>query len=70
MQMVCPQCQQSVMTRTAYINGLLLWLVVGSICLFGGFLGCCLIPFCISGCKDVAHSCPQCNAYLGTFKRM
>ncbi|KAJ8938785.1 hypothetical protein NQ318_010313 [Aromia moschata] len=35
----------------------------------GCFLGCCLIPCCIDSCMDVSHTCPNCGAYLGTFKR-
>ncbi|KAK2553668.1 Lipopolysaccharide-induced tumor necrosis factor-alpha factor-like protein [Acropora cervicornis] len=32
--------------------------------------GCCLIPFCLDGCKDVIHSCPNCHSRLGCFRRM
>ena len=34
------------------------------------WLGCCLIPFCLDGCKDVIHSCPNCHARLGSYRRM
>ena len=34
------------------------------------WLGCCLIPFCLDGCKDVIHCCPNCHARLGSFRRM
>jgi len=34
------------------------------------WLGCCLIPFCINGAKDVVHSCPNCQRMVGRYNRM
>ncbi len=34
------------------------------------YRGCCLIPLCIDGVKDVNHFCPTCNCHVGTFKRL
>ena len=48
---VCPYCQKQGMTRIEKKNGLIPWLACLIIFLFGGFLGCCLIPFCIKGLK-------------------
>ncbi|XP_052403200.1 lipopolysaccharide-induced tumor necrosis factor-alpha factor isoform X2 [Carassius gibelio] len=31
--------------------------------------GCCLIPFFVSGFKDVHHSCPYCHKHLGIYTR-
>ncbi len=47
----CPYCHQSIVTRVGKENGLLVWLSVGGLCIFGCFLGCCLIPFCIDAFK-------------------
>jgi hypothetical protein len=67
--MICPHCHAEINTATkkepaliAYISGLLIALV-------GCVWGCCLIPCCIDECMDVHHSCPNCRAYLGKFRR-
>lgn len=66
----CASCHQNITTRVAYSAGLLAWLIFGIICLFGCWLGCCLIPFCVDSCKDVDHFCPNCNHHIYKFKRM
>lgn len=68
--MVCPHCQTHIITCTTYQDGTLTWLAAGALCLLGCWLGCCLIPFCLDGCKDVIHSCPNCHARLGSYRRM
>jgi len=32
--------------------------------------GCCLIPLCVDGLKDVDHICPNCNYTVGKYKRL
>ncbi|KAG2440914.1 hypothetical protein HXX76_003767 [Chlamydomonas incerta] len=64
----CSSCQAQVDTRVMFTPGLGTWLIAGGICLAGGILGCCFIPFCVDGLKDCQHSCPKCNRYLGQHK--
>ncbi|XP_046573737.1 lipopolysaccharide-induced tumor necrosis factor-alpha factor homolog isoform X2 [Haliotis rubra] len=69
-QLQCPHCMAHVMTNTDYQAGGLTWLAAGLICLFGCWLGCCLIPFCINDLQDVHHTCPNCNRLVGVCKRL
>lgn len=36
---------------------------------FRCFCGPCLIPFCLDECMNIKHTCPECNAYLGLYRR-
>jgi len=66
----CSTCNEQVMTSVAYVAGSMTWLLCFIIVIFCGWLFClCLIPFCMDGCKDVIHSCPNCNRNLGVYKR-
>nr|XP_020664105.1 lipopolysaccharide-induced tumor necrosis factor-alpha factor isoform X1 [Pogona vitticeps] len=69
-QMTCPSCSKLIVTRISHNAGALAWLSCGGLCLLGCWLGCCLIPFCVDPLLDVDHSCPNCNALLGSYKRL
>ncbi|XP_041085918.1 lipopolysaccharide-induced tumor necrosis factor-alpha factor homolog isoform X2 [Polyodon spathula] len=69
-QMNCPACQQLIVTRLEYTSGTLTWLLCGGIAIMGCLYGCCLIPFCIDGVKDLKHWCPNCNRVIGHHKRL
>ncbi|CAL8105373.1 unnamed protein product [Calicophoron daubneyi] len=66
----CPNCQQQVVTRVDYESGAMTWIFCAAITILTGPFGCCLIPFCIDGCKDVGHYCPVCDARIGSFRRI
>uniref|UniRef100_A0A0N5AH03 LITAF domain-containing protein n=1 Tax=Syphacia muris TaxID=451379 RepID=A0A0N5AH03_9BILA len=68
--LTCPGCHQQITTKTNLESGFLAWLSCILLALFGCFLGCCLIPFCVSWFKDVEHKCPNCGIVLGRYKRM
>ncbi|KAM9305104.1 lipopolysaccharide-induced tumor necrosis factor-alpha factor [Gastrophryne carolinensis] len=70
LQMCCPYCTRMTTTRLVYSSGALAWLSCGGLCLLGCGFGCCLIPFCIDSLKDVDHYCSNCQALLGTYKRL
>lgn len=70
-RVTCPSCSALIKTVTHDKAGLLTYLVCACICFtVVGVLGCCLIPFCCRGCKDIEHYCPNCRSYLGVYKRI
>ncbi|KAJ6655966.1 hypothetical protein lerEdw1_004551 [Lerista edwardsae] len=69
-QTVCPHCQQAITTKTTHEIGLMNFLLGFFCCFVGCDLGCCLIPCLIDEFKDVTHTCPNCKAYIYTYKRV
>ncbi|XP_062303695.1 lipopolysaccharide-induced tumor necrosis factor-alpha factor homolog isoform X1 [Osmerus eperlanus] len=66
----CPACAQMVVTRLEHNPGTMAWLTCAGLFIFGCIYGCCLIPFCLDGLKDVTHRCPNCSKPLGVYKRL
>ncbi|XP_069104541.1 cell death-inducing p53-target protein 1 homolog [Argopecten irradians] len=66
---ICPHCRADIMTSTTYTTGNLAWLAFIFMFIFGFWL-CCFIPFCLDGCKDVVHNCPNCGGVVGRYNRM
>lgn len=69
-QVHCPNCAQTVVTRLEYSSGTMTWLTCAGLFIFGCIYGCCLIPFCVDSLKDVTHHCPNCSSVVGVFKRL
>ncbi|EDO42963.1 predicted protein, partial [Nematostella vectensis] len=66
--MVCPYCQATIVTATSYVPGTCAWLIC--LVIFCFFWPCCFLPFVLDGCKDVVHSCPNCQRQVGVFTRL
>ncbi|KAM7394591.1 hypothetical protein PAMP_021382 [Pampus punctatissimus] len=69
-QIACPKCHQTVLSKVEYSSGLLTYLLCGGLFFCGFVLGCCLIPFCVDRMKDAKHTCPTCKTVLGVYKRL
>merc|ERR1712154_500543 len=67
-RLTCQHCQSFVQTTTKSGTSPMGW-VLGIFFLFIGCVPCALIPCCcVDSLKKVTHKCPNCNAYLGTYK--
>ncbi|XP_064092255.1 lipopolysaccharide-induced tumor necrosis factor-alpha factor homolog isoform X3 [Macrobrachium nipponense] len=67
--MICPHCHAEIDTATKTSPSMVAWLSGFIICILGCWMGCCLIPCCINECMNVEHNCPNCNSFLGKYKR-
>ncbi|XP_060832598.1 cell death-inducing p53-target protein 1 [Bombus pascuorum] len=66
---ICSYCHAEIDTTTKTEPGMIAYISGVVIALMGCWLGCCLIPCCIDECMDIHHSCPNCKAYLGRYRR-
>ncbi|XP_056135995.1 thioredoxin domain-containing protein 11 isoform X2 [Lampris incognitus] len=69
-QVSCPSCHQTVVSKVEYSSGWLTYLFCAGLFFCGFALGCCLIPFCVDRLKDAKHTCPVCKTVLGVYKRL
>ncbi|XP_031720718.1 cell death-inducing p53-target protein 1 homolog [Anarrhichthys ocellatus] len=68
-QIMCPYCQNIVITQIGYVTGSYTWMIFGILAVFMCWC-CCCIPFCVDSCKDVEHSCPHCHNVLHIHPRI
>ncbi|XP_055875073.1 cell death-inducing p53-target protein 1-like [Biomphalaria glabrata] len=66
----CPHCHADIVTATHFESGTFTWVICIILCVVGCDLGCCLIPFCLDGCQDVIHTCPNCRQHIARWNRM
>ncbi|KAI1696070.1 LITAF-like zinc ribbon domain-containing protein [Ditylenchus destructor] len=65
----CPQCYKRVKSNVEHHAGRLTWALAGTLCI--SHCWCCSpLPFYMDKYKDVIHTCPNCNAYLGRYKHI
>uniref|UniRef100_A0A1I8FVK1 LITAF domain-containing protein n=2 Tax=Macrostomum lignano TaxID=282301 RepID=A0A1I8FVK1_9PLAT len=67
----CPNCRGTIgfcgadiMTNTQYVIGVTVWIIAAVLFITCLWL-CIFIPFVTNACKDVKHSCPNCNNQIG-----
>uniref|UniRef100_A0AAG5DXW5 LITAF domain-containing protein n=1 Tax=Anopheles atroparvus TaxID=41427 RepID=A0AAG5DXW5_ANOAO len=65
--MVCPSCTKHVVTRLDYESSTKTHIAAGLLCLFICW-PCFWIPYVIDSCKNANHYCPNCGAYIGTYR--
>ncbi|XP_055547601.1 lipopolysaccharide-induced tumor necrosis factor-alpha factor homolog [Wyeomyia smithii] len=63
----CPSCQKHVITRLDYESSTKTHIMAGLLCLFICW-PCFWIPYVIDSCKNANHYCPNCGAYIGTYR--
>lgn len=63
----CPSCQKHIVTRLDYETSTKTHIFAGLLCLFICW-PCFWIPYVIDSCKNANHYCPNCGAYIGTYR--
>lgn len=63
----CPSCQKHVITRLDFESSTKTHIMAGLLCLFICW-PCFWIPYVIDSCKNANHYCPNCGAYIGTYR--
>ncbi|CAH4036462.1 unnamed protein product [Pieris brassicae] len=66
-RIVCPSCQATIVTKIDRIATTKTHLIACCLFLFLCW-PCTCVPYCMDSCKNADHYCPNCNAYLGTYK--
>ncbi|CAL8139084.1 unnamed protein product [Orchesella dallaii] len=67
--MVCPQCRAEIRTSTEKRPGLIAFISGAVLAMLGCVWGCCLIPCCLDECMDTEHTCPNCQGFIGNYRR-
>ncbi|KAH8397163.1 hypothetical protein KR215_010024, partial [Drosophila sulfurigaster] len=67
-RLVCPKCKMSILTTTTPRSSSTTHLIALLMCC----CSCCICaPFlyCTECARNIEHTCPSCNNYIGTYKR-
>ncbi|XP_047023456.1 uncharacterized protein LOC124632605 [Helicoverpa zea] len=65
--MSCPSCNQQIVTRIEYKSTTKTHLFAALLCCIGCW-PCVCIPYCVHSCQNADHYCPNCSAYIGSYK--
>ncbi|XP_055591747.1 lipopolysaccharide-induced tumor necrosis factor-alpha factor homolog [Uranotaenia lowii] len=63
----CPSCNKHIITRLDYETSTKTHIMAGLLCLFICW-PCFWIPYVVDSCKNANHYCPNCGAYIGTYR--
>ncbi|CAO1323454.1 unnamed protein product [Diamesa serratosioi] len=63
----CPSCHATIATRVEHEASSKTHIIAGLLCLFICW-PCVCLPYCMDSCRNTNHYCPNCNAFLGTYK--
>ncbi|KAI1896030.1 hypothetical protein AGOR_G00090600 [Albula goreensis] len=66
----CPSCEGYVSTEIFYRVGSATWLLCFVATILGCVAGCCVMPFCFEGTKDIGHRCPKCQKEIHVIQRL
>ncbi|XP_059612795.1 lipopolysaccharide-induced tumor necrosis factor-alpha factor homolog [Phlebotomus argentipes] len=64
---VCPSCRQQVITKLDYETSTKTHIMAALLCAFVCW-PCAWIPYVMDSCKNANHYCPNCGAFIGTYK--
>ncbi|XP_055641217.1 lipopolysaccharide-induced tumor necrosis factor-alpha factor-like [Toxorhynchites rutilus septentrionalis] len=65
---VCPSCRATVVTRLDYETTTRTHLCAALLCLFICW-PCVCVPYLTTTCRDANHYCPNCSAFIGTYRK-
>lgn len=65
----CLYCRMTTQTIVYYRAGECAWVLACLLCLTMFGILCCWVPFVLNVCKDAEHSCGNCKAYIGRYRR-
>ncbi|CAO1365814.1 unnamed protein product [Diamesa hyperborea] len=64
--MTCSSCRASIRTTVSHQTSDKTHITALVLCIFGCW-PCALIPYCSDSCQKATHTCPNCNAFLGSY---
>ncbi|KAF9437782.1 hypothetical protein BGZ76_011168 [Entomortierella beljakovae] len=68
---VCQHCHYVVLTEATPESGSCTYLSILGLFMAGvTSCGCCLLPLCMTSCKDIMHTCPGCHEDIGLYSRL